>query len=1112
MPKEKTSNDLLKEYLEIYHSDSKSKTDELEIKFGTKHWNPITRTSFDNVIEKIKSEGWKLFNDDSHLNIQNEYTTSSGDVKMSNIRTEIKGMNDIREYCKTDKINVNNRNISFTQKFRKRTESRGNLDPVDFDNFHFRVNFKTEKQLYQKYHAQKIQIITDGWTDTKKTFRYLKRFSFRNNYINKTVGFPFQIDCSIVKTSNKNRNYLIPEYKIEQSNVFENKEIYEIELELINDVAKYMDTGDLLRKIKYGIKLILSGLQQTNFPVAFSERELILKQYHSLVHFGEKVSEVKKISSREFIGPSSISLEMPNIIPLKDTSSEPNINNPYTVTDKADGMRKLLYISKLGKIYLIDVNMNVQFTGCITKNKSALNTLIDGEHVINNLQGEFINKYCAFDIYILNRKDLRPYPFIEGKDLVYENKELERDIFRKVELEKYLNKLSPINVVSSDKKSPMTFTIKKFYNNNDENIFIQCKKIMDDVDNSLFEYETDGLIFTPSFLGVGSDKIGVAGPKNKITWMHSFKWKPSEYNTIDFLVTIKKDPETKQEIIGNILNNGTDMSDSTQFKSYKTMELRVGYDETRHGFINPLDDIINDNLPKKKWSNYNEDKYKPVLFQPTNPTPEYPIYLSNIILNNQSGINYMLTEDESQSFEDWNIVEFKFVKDNKPGWQWVPIRARYDKTSELQSGYRKNYGNAHHVAQSVWRSINNPITKKMITTGTDIPKEINDADVYYKKKSKETTTNRLRSFHNFIKRKLIINVCKRGDTLFDQSVGKAGDLQKWINAELSFVFGIDYSKDNIENRLDGACARYLNACKRNRILPNALFINGDSSKNIRNGDATANTNTKATTIVNAVFGTIPSDNLEKGILKNYGKGKNGFDIISNQFSIHYFWKDKSTLHNFLRNVSETCKVGGYFIGTCYDGKKVFDKLKYTDYQDSMYIINGDEKMWEIKKLYNNDSFPDTEECIGYTIDVFQESINTWQKEHLVNFDYLTSALQLYGFEPITDVEAKSFEFPSAIGSFKDEFDIMDEKIDNRELNPHIVKGANKMSSNEKEISFLNNYFIYKKKSNPDAKSVSNMIIHNMKNIDEEQEEDVDKKPKIKRRVKKLKKKLKLPLG
>ena len=35
------------------------------------------------------------------------------------------------------------------------------------------------------------------------------------------------------------------------------------------------------------------------------------------------------------------------------------------------------------------------------------------------------------------------------------------------------------------------------------------------------------------------------------------------------------------------------------------------------------------------------------------------------------------------------------------------------------------------------------------------------------------------------------------------------DKPKWKAAKLNFIFGIDYSKDNIENRIDGACARYL---------------------------------------------------------------------------------------------------------------------------------------------------------------------------------------------------------------------------------------------------------------------------------------------------------------
>ena len=36
---------------------------------------------------------------------------------------------------------------------------------------------------------------------------------------------------------------------------------------------------------------------------------------------------------------------------------------------------------------------------------------------------------------------------------------------------------------------------------------------------------------------------------------------------------------------------------------------------------------------------------------------------------------------------------------------------------------------------------------------------------------------------------------------------------------------------------------------------------------------------------------------------------------------------QSDIYNFLRNVSETTKEGGYFMGTSYDGNKIFKMLE-----------------------------------------------------------------------------------------------------------------------------------------------------------------------------------------
>ena len=933
----------LKRYIEIFGKSIKSQdnlknrysNDELEVRFGSNYKNPITRNNFENTIRKIKSTGWVQKNreEKDFLKIQTEYyNQSTGKKQMNNIRIELSSMNTIQKYCKTNSLpskELKARRIQFLKK-KTKFEKDSKLFPIDYYNFEFRVNYKQEDKMTVK--AGPVKSILEDWNTSRKTFRLLKRYSYIHS------EFPFRIDCSIVKSSTKKNGYLIPTWNIHESNVFNNNETYEIEIEFLNNRSRLIPTDQLFQNIRQTIKLILSGLQETNFPISFSEIDLTRKQYLSLLYYGETPPETtRKNCSKYFIGPSSISLEMINIQKPSTLSNVSSIQQPYTVTDKADGKRKLLFINKTGKIYLIDTNMNIQFTGCITLHKENWNSIIDGEHVETDKNGVFINNYLAFDIYVLNRKDLRLYPFlyIADKNFQFTDPNIDKDIFRYGKLTKFIKHLDPQSIIKKGKPS-MVFKRKDFYDNlNNQNIFEKCKIILDQDKNDFFPYEIDGLIFTPAFLGVASDKIGKSGPKNKITWNASFKWKPPEFNTIDFLVTTKKD-EFGNEIIRNTINTGVNMTNSNQYNSTKLIELRVGWDAVRHGFLDPVNDLINDNLPEKKWSNYDEERYKAEVFKPTNPTPSWNIYEQEIVLkgSNEIGKGVMMTDETNpEPFEDNTIVEFKWEAEfsiSGIAGQFVPIRVRHDKTSEFRKG-RKNFGNAYHVANSVWKSIHNPIIEQMITTGIDIPEYSEDSAVYYKEKSKDTITRGLRDFHNkYIKNKLIASVSKAGDNLIDQSVGKAGDLHKWIKAKLNFVFGLDVHSDNIENRRDGAATRYLQMCKKYKrdSIPKALFIVANSTKNILNGEATMG-NYKYKQIINYVFGNIEETDpsVGKGVLKNARIAESKFDIVSNQFSIHYFFKNIETIHNFARNVCECCKVSGYFIGTTYDGSKIFKKLK-----------------------------------------------------------------------------------------------------------------------------------------------------------------------------------------
>ena len=146
--------------------------------------------------------------------------------------------------------------------------------------------------------------------------------------------------------------------------------------------------------------------------------------------------------------------------------------------------------------------------------------------------------------------------------------------------------------------------------------------------------------------------------------------------------------------------------------------------------------------------------------------------------------------------------------------------------------------------------------------------------------------------------------------------------------------------------------------------------------------------------------------LGKGVYNNYGIANNGFNISSIQFAIHYMFENELIFKEFINNVAECTALNGYFIGTCYDGIKVFKKLSSIEMNKSISLIKNDVKIWEVTKKYSFDEYND-EDCFGYGIDVYQESINKTFREYLVNFDYLTRVLENYGFVLLTKDELKT---------------------------------------------------------------------------------------------------------
>ena len=97
--------DLLKIHLDTdgkgYSTDPNS-VNELEIRFKTRSKNKISGTDFKNVIQKLKSSNYVCQNELGEVVLK--IINVSDNMVTKSIRTEIRGVNNIQSYCKTNSI------------------------------------------------------------------------------------------------------------------------------------------------------------------------------------------------------------------------------------------------------------------------------------------------------------------------------------------------------------------------------------------------------------------------------------------------------------------------------------------------------------------------------------------------------------------------------------------------------------------------------------------------------------------------------------------------------------------------------------------------------------------------------------------------------------------------------------------------------------------------------------------------------------------------------------------------------------------------------------------------------------------------------------------------
>jgi hypothetical protein len=186
-----------------------------------------------------------------------------------------------------------------------------------------------------------------------------------------------------------------------EKNILEQLPRYEVEVELLRN--EHTSTPELaLKALISGVGEVLRAIQKNSLLLRKSVSQSIRKEYEELV------------KEAKFRGVGPVTLETKNMT-REINESVINIRSGFNVTDKADGLRTMGFVSSSGELYLVDQSLTIYRTGL--QNKDCRNSLVDGEWVTLTKTKEPIHHFLLFDIYYAPEgESVSQLPFATFKD------------------------------------------------------------------------------------------------------------------------------------------------------------------------------------------------------------------------------------------------------------------------------------------------------------------------------------------------------------------------------------------------------------------------------------------------------------------------------------------------------------------------------------------------------------------------------------------------------------------------------------------------------------------------------------------------------------------------
>ena len=732
--------------------------------------------------------------------------------------------------------------------------------------------------------------------------RIIHRKSWRSS-----DGF-FQFDLSQVKSRDpKQRAQTI-------SGILKNSVGYELEIELLEKTAS---VDDLEESIIGHIRAMLAAYQGSPFILTQTDQ----KRY----------AEEWRLGKVDFINP--VTMERRHL-----RADRPgNVLKDYTVTNKADGERSILWVSRDKRLLRINNRQQIVWTGIVAMDDSFLGTVLDGEYITEH------GLYCIFDVYKYKGHDTRGIPLLTREEDITRNPKSCRLGYSRLFVDDMRT-----GFVSTGSGTPRIET-KLFLSGDGPAMEEAIKTLL----STKFEYATDGLIFTPK-----SSPVAPVSERRGNTWHRVYKWKPADQNSIDFLVRVEGEP----------------VYDTVLRQPAKKGQLFVSR-SPGSDIIYPCQQLTGEYVPPSIPADLAlmaqvRDRI-PSVFQPSVPR-DADAYVIYIPVNARG----QMVDREGARIDDNTIIECSFDIDTR---RWSVMRTRHDKTYKYRVLKEAQFGNDVSTADNIWTSIHIPVTQDMLEhLMTAPPDDTYEDELYYRDDldSRDRILRDVYSFHNRIKDSLYRENVRPGSKLLELAVGRAGDLRKWMSTKPGLVVGIDLAESNLTSPRQGACARVLKERARNPVPP-VLFIAADMTKSLDEQD---------TKYLKLLRGEEPATT---PYLETFA-GVTEFDAISCQFAIHYACSSPETFQTFIKNLK-----GSVLFGTCLDGKAVYSLML----NKPGHIFRSGGKVYaEFTKDYADGEGWKSE--FGMKMRVLLESFENPSVEYLVPFETVTEMMEAAGFQLI----------------------------------------------------------------------------------------------------------------